>query len=260
MTTQIAFSANLGFLWKELSLPDAIRAAHDAGFDAVECHGPYDTPAEDVKRTLHETELTMLSLNTRTGEPGELGVAALPGRIEQAAGHIDEAIAYAEAIGCHAVSVLAGISGRTNEAEEVYRHNLAYAAVRADEVGIDVFIEPLNTNVSPGYHLVSADAAVKTIEAVGVPNVKIMFDTFHVSVMDGDLEPVFARVAKHVGHVQFASIPHRNEPDAGDVDYRSVLTRFAELGYRSPFGAEYNPRTTVENGLGWMAAIRGEST
>ncbi|MEN8934506.1 MAG: isomerase, partial [Planktotalea arctica] len=35
------FSANLGFLWSELSLPDAIRAAKAAGFDAVECHWPY---------------------------------------------------------------------------------------------------------------------------------------------------------------------------------------------------------------------------
>ena len=36
------YSANLGFLWTELSLPDAIRAAKAAGFDAVECHWPYN--------------------------------------------------------------------------------------------------------------------------------------------------------------------------------------------------------------------------
>ena len=36
-------SANLGFLWTELSLPNAISDAHLAGFEAVECHWPYDT-------------------------------------------------------------------------------------------------------------------------------------------------------------------------------------------------------------------------
>ena len=44
------FSANLGFLWTELELPKAIVAAHDAGFEAVECHFPYDVPAADVRR------------------------------------------------------------------------------------------------------------------------------------------------------------------------------------------------------------------
>lgn len=36
------FSASSGFLWTELSLPNAIRAAHLAGLEAVECHWPYD--------------------------------------------------------------------------------------------------------------------------------------------------------------------------------------------------------------------------
>ena len=81
------FSANLGFLWSELSLPDAIRAAHAAGFDAVECHWPYDTPAAEVKAALDETGLAMLGLNTRRGDLSqkENGLAALPGREAEAA-------------------------------------------------------------------------------------------------------------------------------------------------------------------------------
>ena len=43
----MSFSANLGFLWADRPLPDAIRAAKAAGFDAVECHWPYDLPAAD---------------------------------------------------------------------------------------------------------------------------------------------------------------------------------------------------------------------
>ena len=47
------FSANLGFLWADRSLPDAVRAASAAGFDAVECHWPYDTPAKEVLSLIH---------------------------------------------------------------------------------------------------------------------------------------------------------------------------------------------------------------
>ena len=78
------FSANLGFLWADRPLPDAIRAAKTAGFDAVECHWPYDVPADEVKDALAETELSMLGLNTRRGDVanGDNGLSALPDRFK----------------------------------------------------------------------------------------------------------------------------------------------------------------------------------
>ena len=63
------FSANLGYLWKELPLPEAVRAARKAGFDAVEFHEPYNFPAEEIREALDETGLKMLGLNTRRGIP-----------------------------------------------------------------------------------------------------------------------------------------------------------------------------------------------
>ena len=102
------FSANLGFLWTELSLPEAIDAAAAAGFDAVECHWPYDTPAQEVAAALGRTGLEMLALNTRRGDPGagDNGLAALPGRTREARAAIDEAIAYARAVGAASIHVM----------------------------------------------------------------------------------------------------------------------------------------------------------
>ena len=87
------FSANLGFLSSELPLPDAIRAAKSAGFDAVECHWPYEEDANAVKAALEETGLPMLGLNTRRGNvaAGENGLLALPGREAEARDAIAEA-------------------------------------------------------------------------------------------------------------------------------------------------------------------------
>ena len=64
------FSANLGFLWADRPLPDAIHAAKEAGFDAVECHWPYAYDVADIKRALEDTGLAMLGLNTRRGDVG----------------------------------------------------------------------------------------------------------------------------------------------------------------------------------------------
>jgi len=50
------FSANLGFLWSDRPLPDAIRAAKAAGFDAVECHWPYDIDPAQVNAALTRSD------------------------------------------------------------------------------------------------------------------------------------------------------------------------------------------------------------
>ena len=70
----IRFSANLGYLFKELSLVDAIQAAKRAGFDAVECHFPFSTLSSEVKASLIDADLSMLSLNAHPGnmDNGEL--------------------------------------------------------------------------------------------------------------------------------------------------------------------------------------------
>ena len=104
----LAFSANLGFLWQELPLPEAIRAAHRSGFAAVECHWPGDTPADEVRAALDETGLPILGINTRRGPPGENGLAALPGREAEARAAIDAALAYAERVDAEAVHVMCG--------------------------------------------------------------------------------------------------------------------------------------------------------
>ena len=110
----IKLSANLGFLWTDRSLPEAIHAAKNAGFHAVECHWPYSTPAEDVASALKETGLNMLGLNTQRGEvaAGENGIAALVSREADARRFIDEAIDYAVVIDCPNIHVMAGFTDK----------------------------------------------------------------------------------------------------------------------------------------------------
>ena len=52
------FSANIGFLYTDLPLPDRIRAAKRAGFDAVECHFPYDVPVAEMRAANYAVDRT----------------------------------------------------------------------------------------------------------------------------------------------------------------------------------------------------------
>ena len=104
----LRFSANLGFLWTDLALTDAIKVAASSGFDAIECHWPFDVPSKSVSRALKGVALPMVSLNTRRGnlKADEFGITAIPGREAQARVYIKEAVKYAQEVDARAVHVL----------------------------------------------------------------------------------------------------------------------------------------------------------
>ncbi|MBB4569458.1 hydroxypyruvate isomerase family protein [Rhizobium leucaenae] len=246
------FSANLGFLWADRPLPDAIRAAKAAGFDAVECHWPYNVPVAATKAALEETGLPMLGLNTSRGDTtiGENGLAALPGREPEARAAIDEALAYAAGISAAAVHVMAGNSSGPR-AQRTFCDNLAYACEAAGDA-VTILIEPLNHYNAPGYFLDTVEMAANIIREVGKPNLRLMFDFYHVQIMGGDITRRFESLLPLIGHVQIASVPDRGEPDHGELDYAYVLSRIRELGWDRPVGAEYIPHTVADPDMSWL--------
>lgn len=256
----MGYSANLGFLYQELSLPDRIRAAKAAGFVAVECHFPYDTPASDVAAALQETGLRMLGLNTVPGNitAGDFGLAALPGREAEARAAILQAVEYGAAIGALNVHVMAGKTDGAPASEATFRANLAYACDLAATKGMNVLIEPINHRDVPGYHLSRVEHAAEIIADLGKPNLRLMFDCYHSQIMQGDL---LRRVQKHlplIGHIQIAAVPSRAEPDEGEVNFSWLVPAIRALGYSAPIGAEYKPRSgKTADGLGWLAKLPG---
>ncbi|HMB75720.1 MAG TPA: TIM barrel protein [Kiloniellaceae bacterium] len=251
------FSANLGFLWAGLPLPAAIRAAKAAGFHAVECHWPFDQPASEVKEALAETGLPLLGLNTRRGNvgDGENGLAALPGREAAARAAIDEALDYARATDCGAVHVMAGHSDEPRT-RATYCANLAYACDAAARDGRTILIEPLNRYDAPGYFLTTTSQAAEIIGEVGAPNLRLMFDCYHVQIMEGDVSRRLETLLPLIGHIQFASVPDRGTPDHGELDYGHIFSHIEALGYARPLGAEYKPKGDTLASLGWLAATR----
>ena len=252
------FSANLGFLWPELDLCDSIRAASQAGFDAVECHWPYDVPPENVVAQLADAAISMLTLNTRPGnlDADEFGVAALPGRQHQAREYIDEALDYAAQIQCPNIHVMAGKTYENADAQSIYIENLIYACNHAAKFGITVLVEPINTRDVPGYHLNSVDCAVQTLAKVNQSNLKIMFDCYHVQIMQGDIINRIKDCFNQIGHLQIASVPDRAEPDKGELDYATVISALDEMGYHGFLGAEYKPSGNTADHLGWLDVFK----
>lgn len=250
------FSANLGFLWAGLSMPEAIARAAAAGFSAIEAHSPFGEDPGAVKAALASAGLPLLGVNSLPGDrtAGEFGLFALPGRGEDAMASFQPALDFAVATGAGMIHAMAG---KTEEpaAMTTFVANLREAAHRAAPHGIKVLIEPINQRDAPGYFLSDLDRAAAVVEAVGADNLGIMFDCYHMQITGGDLLNRFRAHLPMIRHVQFAAVPDRGEPDRGEVDHRWLLPELRAAGYQGFFGAEYRPRGEIEAGLGWLDAF-----
>ena len=244
----LRFSANLGFLWAGRPLMDRVRAAGRAGFDSVEVHYPYETPAGELRRVLDEAGLPLFSLNTRIW-PGAFGLAAVPGEESRARDAIDEAIAYASEAGAAAIHIMAG-AAEGGEAEAVFRANLGYAVSRTDRT---ILIEPINPGDAPGYFLADYDLAARIARETGA---RVMLDCYHAAALGCDPLDIWRRHGSVVGHVQFADHPGRGAPGTGSSRLNEVLTALRDAGYGGAFGAEYRPHGPTEAALGWMERLR----
>ncbi|MGE3783899.1 MAG: hydroxypyruvate isomerase family protein, partial [Alphaproteobacteria bacterium] len=185
---------------------------------------------------------------------GERGLAALPGREAEFRDGVDKAIVYASATGCPLLHAMAGLwpEGRDRaEGERIYIENLRWAADRAAAAGLVCVIEPINTRDIPGYFLNYTGQAMRVIEAVGRPNLRLQLDLYHVQIMEGDLATRTRALAGHYPHVQIAGNPGRHEPDVGEINYPYLFDLLDELGYAEWIGCEYRPQGDTVAGLGW---------
>ena len=81
-------------------------------------------------------------------------------------------------------------------------------------------------------------AAQPAVVEVGAPNLKIMFDRYHVETAHGDAAALLRRHQDHIGHIQIASTPDRSTLDA---DTLAFVTDCSMAGWALPFGCEYRP-------------------
>ncbi len=255
---RLRFSANISMLFTERPFLERIGAAACAGFDAVECHFPYAFDAADVRARLNDAGIALNGVNTSPGHAGEFGLAALAGRQDDFARALDQALAWGAVVGASTIHCMSGVPEPQHRAQarDVFLRNMERASDAARSAGVTLLVEPINAYDRAGYFVARSDDVADLLDALGRDNVKMMFDFYHVQIMEGDLLRRLERHWRHIGHVQFASVPNRAEPDEGEVAYFAIFEALARLGWSGYVGAEYRPRGVTEDGLGWLARVR----
>lgn len=261
------FAANLSMMYTEFGFLDRFGAAAADGFTAVEYLFPYAFERADLAQHLADHGLVQALFNAPPGdfERGERGLACLPGRVDEfRRGFADQALPYAQALGCRRLHVMAGLvpaGADRAQLRDTYLGNLAWAAQQAASAGVQVLIEPINTRDIPGFFLNRQDEAHAIVQQVGAANLKVQMDLYHCQIVEGDLAMKLRQylqgpLAGQVGHLQIAGVPERHEPDVGEIHHDYLFRLLDELGWAGHVGCEYRPRAGTRAGLGWFAPWR----
>lgn len=249
------FAANLSFLFPEKDFLDRFEAAAKAGFKAVEYLFPYEWKKDDLAARLEANGLTQALFNLPPGDwsKGERGLAAIPGREAEFEKSVATALDYADALGCRLIHAMPGLRHHGAD-RRTYVANLRKAARMARGAGVTVIIEPINTRDIPGFFLNTTAEARAVIHEVGEANLGLQFDLYHRAIQEGDVTMAIREFGALARHYQIANPPDRGEPDAGELNYRSLFAEIDRTGFTGWVGCEYKPRGDTTAGLAWTAA------
>ena len=103
----------------------------------------------------------------------------------------------------------------------------------------------------PGYWLDDIPKAIRLLEMIAAPNVKLQLDLYHAQIMHGDLARTIRNHRAHIGHIQIADNPGRHEPGSGEINYPYLFSLLEQLAYNGWIGCEYKPQGETLAGLGW---------
>ena len=127
----------------------------------------------------------------------------------------------------------------------------------AAQHGVVLHMELLNSKVNHAdYMCDNSPWGVALCEALNSDNFKLLYDIYHMQIMEGDLAPTMQNNIKQIAHVQLADNPGRHEPGTGEINYPFVLKHLDDIGYQGWVGCEYKPETTTLEGLGWLNQYR----
>ena len=120
---------------------------------------------------------------------------------------------------------------------------LSKIAPLAAEYGVTVCVELLNSKVDHhGYQGDSTRFGVAVMKGVNSPNVKLLYDIYHMQIMEGDVIRTVRDNIQWIGHFHTGGVPGRHEIDGTqELNYHAVAKAIADLNYRGYIAHEFMP-------------------
>ncbi len=243
------------FRGKDQPLPELFAEAKAIGYAAVELWRPEESSSSSAPREaapmgqetleeIHDAALAAgLVVSSFTGHDSIDDGLNDPEQWERIEHELVRSVDRASAL--HIPGVICFSGTRRPGLSDAYGLSLFIKGARrvvrhAEERGVNLNLEVLNSRIDhPRYMADTVDWAIAACEGVNSPRMKLLFDVYHVQIMEGDLIRGLRRAAPYLGHVHTAGNPGRHEmDDAQEINYRGIARELARLGYDGYVGHE----------------------
>jgi hydroxypyruvate isomerase len=127
---------------------------------------------------------------------------------------------------------------------EITARGLSGVAGAAEDAGVTLVLELLNSKIDhPDYQCDRTTWGLEVIERVGSPRARLLYDIYHMQVMEGDLTRTIQAHHRAIGHYHVAGNPGRHEPDRlQEICYPAIYEAIAATEFEGYIGMEYIPR------------------
>jgi hydroxypyruvate isomerase len=240
------FSVMMWALNKRGSFEENLERVAEAGYRHVELVGEFAKwSAEDWRRIVARMEALKITVDATSGM--KLGFAD-PSGGDAFLAELKGLIPMVQRLGCGQIILLSGkrVEGA---APGVQRAASIETLKRASEVlggdGLTAVIEPIDRLENPSIYLDGVTEAFEIVRAVGSSRIKVLYDLYHEQRGLGNLIEKLEKNIDEVGLIHVADVPGRHEPGTGEVNFRSIYRRLAELHYGGVIAMEFYPTGDV---------------
>jgi hydroxypyruvate isomerase len=236
------FSVMLWTLEKEAAFDRCLEIVAEAGYSGVELVGEFHKWSSDETRrvmakmgSLH-LRFDMLS-GVKSGFADPNGTGALLAELA-------EQFKTVKTLESSQVNLKSG--PRIDALSPAAQHaacveNLKRVADLAAANNIQIVIEPIDPIESPTMYMTSVSQGFDIVREVASPQVRVLYDFYHEQRAAGNLIEKLEQNIEFVALVHIADVPGRHEPGTGEIDYRNIYRKLAQLKYDKYITMEFYP-------------------
>ena len=268
--TGFKLSVRVEALFPNLTMPERMQRVADAGYQGFEFGDWRAADPVSITKLKHRLGLDCVCLvGNRSVNPKGMGLcdpSERPGFLAE----IKASVQAAQRFESKRLVVLTGnrfpsLSRERQHASVV--EGLKRAVDIAELGGVQLILEVLNTlaKIEPlnpaenhnSYYLNSTREAFEIVRTIGSPHLRVLFDLYHVQIMEGNLIDTIRNNIALIGHFHVGDVPGRHEPGTGEINFPSVFRAIRATGFRDYAAMEYVPLDDAMTTLKMVRSIAG---
>lgn len=242
-------SVCIEMIYTEYPFLERIEKAAEAGWDAIEFWNWDNKDLPAIKASVEKTGLAVAAFQGNLG-----GTLINPSHRDVLVSGIKKSLAKGQELKTNGLFVLTDELGEDRSVrfqfpelsyEVKYQSvldGLKMLAPLAEQAGVTLLLEPLNIYVDhAGFFLHHSSTGFELVRAVASPRIKLLYDIYHMQVMEGNIIHTLTHNLDAIGHIHVADVPGRHEPGTGELNYPNIFKALREAGYNGYIGFEFAP-------------------